>query len=73
MLFLPALWLCGWYLEPRAAAVVGSLFLIGRQLYFNHYLEQPRDRGTGFLLGFLATLTLLLGALGGAISSLILH
>ncbi|AFT71998.1 Glutathione S-transferase [Alloalcanivorax dieselolei B5] len=73
VLFLPALWLCGWYLEPRAAAVVGSLFLIGRQLYFNHYLEQPRDRGTGFLLGFLATLTLLLGALGGAISSLILH
>ncbi len=73
VLFLPALWLCGWYLEPRAAAVVGSLFLIGRQLYFNQYLEQPRDRGTGFLLGFLATLTLLLGALGGAISSLILH
>ncbi|KAF0804760.1 glutathione S-transferase [Alcanivorax xiamenensis] len=73
VLFLPALWLCGWYLEPRAAAVVGGLFLIGRQLYFNHYLEQPRDRGTGFLLGFLVTLTLLLGALGGAVSSLILH
>lgn len=70
-LFLPGLWLFGWYLEPRAAAALGLLFVVGRQLYFNAYLEQPRQRGRGFLLGFLATLTLLLGGLGGALAQLI--
>lgn len=70
-LFLPGLWLCGWYLEPRAAAMVGAVFIIGRQLYFNAYLESPRERGRGFLVGFLATLTLLLGGLGGAMAELI--
>ena len=35
------------------------------------YLASPRDRGRGFLLGFLATLTLLLGGLGGAVADLI--
>ena len=54
-----------------AAAALGALFVIGRQLYFNAYLASPRDRGRGFLLGFLATLTLLLGGLGGAVADLI--
>ncbi|MBF1801035.1 MAPEG family protein [Alloalcanivorax profundimaris] len=71
VLFLPALWLFGWYLEPRAAAVLGLVFVIGRQLYFNAYLQQPRNRGRGFLVGFLATVTLLLGGLGGAVFHLI--
>lgn len=71
ILFLPGLWLCAWYLEPRAAAALGALFVIGRQLYFNAYLASPRDRGRGFLLDFLATLTLLLGGLGGAVADLI--
>ncbi len=71
MLFLPGLWLCGWYLEPHAAAALGAVFVIGRQLYFNAYLESPQERGRGFLVGFLATLTLLLGGLGGALADLI--
>ena len=50
---------------------MGALFVVGRQLYFNAYLASPRDRGRGFLLGFLATLTLLLGGLGGAVADLI--
>ncbi len=70
-LFLPGLWLCGWYLEPHAAAALGAVFVVGRQLYFNAYLESPRDRGRGFLVGLLATLTLLLGGLGGALADLI--
>lgn len=71
ILFLPALWLCGQYLEPRAAALLGALFVIARQLYFNDYLRQPRDRGRGFMLGFLATVVLLLGGLGGALFDLL--
>ncbi|GAA5111940.1 MAPEG family protein [Alloalcanivorax gelatiniphagus] len=73
VLFLPGLWLFGWYLEPRAAAALGLLFVVGRQLYFNAYLDQPRQRGRGFLLGFLASIALLLGGLGGALAQLILN
>lgn len=71
VLFLPALWLCGWYLDARVAALLGAIFIVARQLYFNDYLQQPRDRGRGFLLGFLTTLTLLIAGLGGAIYQLI--
>lgn len=73
MLFLPSLWLFGWYLEPRVAAGLGVLFIVGRQCYFNDYLQHPRDRGRGFLLGFLATLALLLGGLGGALYHLLVQ
>lgn len=72
ILFLPALWLFAWYLEPRAAAVLGGAFILARQRYFNDYLEQPRERGTGFLAGLLVTLTLLVGGLAGAVYHLYL-
>ncbi|MDX1803057.1 MAG: MAPEG family protein [Alcanivorax sp.] len=71
VVFLPALWLCGWFLEPRLAAAVGLLFIIGRQRYFNHYMDDPCQRGKGFLLGLASTLLLLLGALAGAILALL--
>lgn len=73
VLFLPALWLCGWYLDPRVAALLGAVFIVARQFYFNDYLEQPRNRGRGFLLGFLTILTLLLAGLGGALHHLVQH
>lgn len=71
ILFLPALWLFAWYLEPRLAAVLGGIFILARQRYFNDYLEQPQERGSGFLAGFLVTLLLLTGGLGGALYQLL--
>lgn len=70
ILFLPALWLFAWYLEPRLAAILGGIFIFARQRYFNDYLEQPQERGSGFLIGLLATLALLIGGLGGALYQL---
>ena len=66
---LPALWLFGWYVEPEWAALVGLVFVVGRQLYCSGYVADPAKRARGFIIGNLAQTVLLLGGLIGAIMS----
>lgn len=62
---LPTLWLFGLYVHAMAAAGLGLLFVIGRALYYFGYVADPAKRGTGFGIGFLATIVLILGSLYG--------
>ena len=63
---LPSLWLFGWYVDPLWAALVGIVFIIGRQVYLRGYVADPATRGRGFIIGNLAQTVLLFGGLIGA-------
>jgi uncharacterized membrane protein YecN with MAPEG domain len=52
-------------------AGVGAVFVIGRAMYYVGYVKDPGSRTTGFLIGFLANVVLLLGALGGTIKTML--
>lgn len=65
VVFFPALWLYGYYLHAESGALLGLAFLVGRVFYARGYAKDPDRRAPGFVIGVLATLALLLGALVG--------
>lgn len=69
VLFLPALWMFGFYVHPLAAAAIGLLFPAGREVYRRSYLEDPSSRMAGAVIGGGATTVLLLGSATGAFLS----
>jgi glutathione S-transferase len=70
-IYLPALWLFGVYVEPRVAAALGAVWILGRALYMTSYMRDPARRGPGFLVQAAATIVLVVGALGGAALKLV--
>lgn len=71
VIFLPALWLFNHYWDARIGAGIGLLYIISRFIYLRGYVADPAKRGTGFGIGFLCEVVLVLGALIGAIMALI--
>lgn len=71
MVFLPSLWIFALFVSPAVGAGIGVLFLIGRPLYYMQYTKEPKSRALGFLLGFIANVALILGAIGGVINALL--
>ncbi|MBI1261025.1 MAG: MAPEG family protein [Rhizobiales bacterium] len=63
ILFLPALWLFALTTQDLWAAVIGVFFPLGRLLYARGYYKAADKRGTGFLIGYISTMVLVLGAL----------
>ena len=70
VIFLPSLWLFGTFVSAPIGALIGLVFIVGRVLYVQGYVADPEKRGTGFGIGFLANIVLLLGGLIGAIVAL---
>jgi glutathione S-transferase len=66
IVFLPGILLFALYVEPRIAAALGLLFVIGRAWYFRQYVRDPRTRSAAFGLSFLPVVILVLGGLIGA-------
>lgn len=66
IIFIPALWIFGYYLSPTAGAWLGLAFLLGRILYARGYIQDPSKRGPGFIMGALSVLALLIGGAVGA-------
>ncbi len=64
LIFLPALWLFAVYWSPKAAAIVGAVWILGRILYFAGYVTAPQKRFPGFFIQSAAVFVLSLGALG---------
>ncbi len=71
VIFLPGLFLFGQFVSAPVGALLGAVFVAGRLLYQVGYVSAPEKRGTGFLIGELANVALLLGGLIGAIWALV--
>ena len=71
IVFLPGLYLFSHYWNPLVAAVLGAIYLIGREIYAVTYVKEPSTREIGYGLTFLPAATLVLGGLVGAVRNLI--
>ena len=71
VMFLPSLFTFASLVSEMWAAILGVVFIIGRALYFNLYIGNPDKRGPGVLISVLATATLIIGSIVGAIIKLV--
>lgn len=69
VLMLPVLWLHAGFVGDRWAAALGAVWLLGRVWYALAYQRDPARRSGGFGLAMLAFAALGLGALWGALWS----
>jgi glutathione S-transferase len=70
-IFLPALWLFAIYVNDRAAAALGLVWIAGRVLYMIGYTEAANKRGRGFAIQAIAAGILVVGALLGIIRQIV--
>ncbi|MGH8296718.1 MAG: MAPEG family protein [Steroidobacteraceae bacterium] len=66
VMFIPAMWMFGFYVSADAAAGLGALYLIGRGIYFFAYVADPKKRELGFVLSAGPVVVLVIGAIVGA-------
>ena len=71
IIFVPSLWMFGYYVDAKIGAGVGLVFVIARLVYRSAYRGNPKSRGTGFSIGALSMMILLVGGLIGAVMSLL--
>jgi glutathione S-transferase len=71
VMFVPAIWMFGFYLNAYAAAGLGALYLIGRCIYYFSYVKEPGKRSLGYGLSAGPVVLLMLGALVGALEGVI--
>lgn len=70
VLFLPALWLGVHYIGTLASTVAGGVWLAGRVWYAVAYMREPKKRGRGFTLAYIAWGALMLGIAWGVLTNL---
>ena len=63
VIFIPSLWLFGYFVSQNIAAALGLLFFVGRFVFRAAYLKDPASREIGFMLGFVPLALCLLGTL----------
>jgi len=63
VVFLPALWMFAYLVNPTWAAGIGVVYLIGRFVYRASYLQDPAGRSAGFTLTFLPSAVMLVWVL----------
>jgi uncharacterized MAPEG superfamily protein len=66
VIFLPGLWMFGYYVNAQIGAGIGLLFIIGRFVYRNAYIGDPKNRSAGFGIGALSMMVLVVGGMIGA-------
>lgn len=69
VIFIPAILLFAWVFDPRWAAAIGVVWIIGRLVYYRSYVRDPRSRALGFAMTALPTL----GMLGAALVGLVIQ
>jgi uncharacterized membrane protein YecN with MAPEG domain len=66
VVFVPAIWMFGFYVSANIAAALGAIYLAGRVIYFFSYVKDPQKRSLGFGLSAAPVAALVIGALIGA-------
>ncbi len=67
IVYLPSLWLFSLFVHDYIAAILGIVWIVGRYVYMEGYVEAAEKRSAGFGIQALATLVLLLGTLVGIV------
>jgi glutathione S-transferase len=62
-IYLPCLWLFGFYVSDVWAGALGLVWIFGRYLYKRGYEEAPEKRSMGFAVQSVAVIVLFLGVL----------
>jgi glutathione S-transferase len=73
IMFIPAMWMFGFYVSANVAAGLGALFLIGRGIYFFAYVAEPRKRELGYVLSAAPVVALVIGAIVGTARAIAQH
>lgn len=63
VIFIPCLWLFGFYVSDGGAGLLGVVWVFGRYLYMRSYVAAPEKRATGFVVQATAVAILFVGAL----------
>jgi hypothetical protein len=71
IMFVPALWIAAMYWNPLWMAGIGAVYLVGRVVYLQGYVREPKARGIGFGLSILPIGALMLAALAGVVKVLL--
>lgn len=71
VIWTPLMMVAAQYRDPRQVAMIGLLFLVGREVYRMRYLADPSSRTLGFVLGGVSTALLLVIVVWGALRSLL--
>jgi glutathione S-transferase len=66
IMFVPAIWMFGFYISANVAAALGAIYLVGRCIYYFAYVKNPKKRSLGFGLSAGPVAVLVMGALIGA-------
>jgi len=67
VLFLPSLWIFGFYVSDMLAGLLGLSWTAARVLYAAEYYADAKTRGPGAALTFLIGIVLLVGGTVGAL------
>jgi len=73
IMFVPGIWMFGFYVSAKVAAGLGGIYLIGRCIYYFAYVKDPRKRSLGYGLSAGPVAALVIGALVGAVRAAIHH
>ena len=73
IMFVPAIWMFGFYVSDNVAAGLGAIYIIGRGIYFFSYVKDPKKRSLGYGLSAGPVAVLVIGALIGAAAGVIRH
>ena len=71
VVFLPSLWIAAQYWRQEWVALIGVVYLVGRQLYLRGYVSDPKRRSLGYGLSALPILVLIIASLIGIVRALI--
>ena len=73
IMFVPGIWMFGFYVSAVAAAALGAIYLAGRCIYYFAYVKDPGKRSLGYGLSAGPVAALVIGALVGAVRAAIHH
>ena len=69
VLFIPVLWMATHVLGDMYAAAVGVVWIVGRVVYSNAYMKDPKNRTAGMLMTLAATGVLAIASLWGIVKA----